>query len=350
MLFLTGRVATSDGSPVPTDAIVERVCNARIRQQVHTSPKGDFSMQLGSIMDSSVDASADGTSQVNLSRKTVDQGIPRRELANCELRASVSGFSSAIVNLVDLNGFLSSVDIGKIVVQRRGKVDGATLSATPYKAPKAAWKAYERGIEAEKKSDFVKARANFEEAVRIYPTYAAALYHLGNLSLKNNQKDQARDSFTRATAADPKYLPPYLSLALLAYNAEIWNEVLKLTGHILNLDPTHDMAGYVLDLDQQGFAQAYFYRAVADYHLQKFAEAEKSAIKAVHLDLPTSFPQVHLLLAQIYTRKLDYQSAINEMRNYLELAPNANDVDAVRQQLVKLQQLNASTTGVKDPA
>src|ERR1700726_4231182 len=46
IMFLLGRVATSDGTPVPNDVLVERVCNAGVRQQVHVSARGEFSMQL----------------------------------------------------------------------------------------------------------------------------------------------------------------------------------------------------------------------------------------------------------------------------------------------------------------
>jgi len=46
-MFLRGRVATDDGTPVPHDALVERVCNATVRQQVYASAHGDFSMELG---------------------------------------------------------------------------------------------------------------------------------------------------------------------------------------------------------------------------------------------------------------------------------------------------------------
>src|SRR5262245_24819549 len=49
VLYLIGQVATDDGSPIPHDVLVERVCNGRVRQQVHASPRGDFSMQMGSV-------------------------------------------------------------------------------------------------------------------------------------------------------------------------------------------------------------------------------------------------------------------------------------------------------------
>src|ERR1700740_2879592 len=94
VMYLRGRVATNDGTPVPNDAKVERVCNNNVRQQVYASSHGDFSMELGSRTDSYVDASGDPTLQSVAGSKDAMTGIPRRELTNCELQASAGGFRS----------------------------------------------------------------------------------------------------------------------------------------------------------------------------------------------------------------------------------------------------------------
>jgi tetratricopeptide (TPR) repeat protein len=348
-MFLLGRVATSDGTPVPNDALVERVCNAGVRQQVHISSRGEFNMQLGSRTDSYLDASGGQASQADLSGKNSERGIPRRELANCELRASVSGFTSSVVNLVDLNGSLSSVDVGAIVVQRRSKVEGMTLSASPYQAPKDARKAYEKGLQAEKKGELANARKYFEKAVEIYPKYTNAWFQLGTVLQKDHQRDAARTAFTQATTIDTKFLPPYLSLSLMAYEAENWTAVLKFTRHILDLDPLNRVPGYVWDLDPLNYTEAYFYNAVANYKLNKFADAEKSGLKAEQVDLPTRFPQLHLLLAEIFARKNDYPIAISEIQTYLDLVPHAKDADQVRERLAKLEKLNGSVSATEKP-
>jgi len=41
--------------------MVERICSNRVRQQVYASAKGDFTMQLGGMTDSYLDASGDST-------------------------------------------------------------------------------------------------------------------------------------------------------------------------------------------------------------------------------------------------------------------------------------------------
>jgi hypothetical protein len=349
VMFLLGRVATDDGTAVPNDVLVERVCNASVRQQVYATPRGDFTMEMGSMADSFLDASGDRASQYGVASKDSGMGISRRELANCELRASVSGFHSSVISLVDLTDFSSSIDVGAIVVQRRTKIAGMTLSATPYKAPKNARRAYERGLEAESNGRLANARKYFEKAVEIYPRYAHAWFQLGTVLQKDNQKDAARTAFIRATTIDTRFLPPYLSLASMAYEAENWTEVLNLTGYIVGFDPLNRVTGYILDLDPLDYAEAYFYNSLANYKLDKIEEAEKSGLKAERVDLRTRFPQLHLLLAEIFARKNNYATAISEIQTYLELAPHAKDTDQVRERLAKLEKLNGSVSASEKP-
>jgi tetratricopeptide (TPR) repeat protein len=349
--FLLGRVATGDGTPVPNDVLVERICNASVRQQVHATSRGDFSMQMGSMADSFLDASGDRPSQDGVASNASRTGISRRELANCELRASASGFHSNVISLVDLTTFGSNIDVGAIVLQRTTKIEGMTLSATPYKAPRDARRAYEKGLEAERNGKLANARKYFEQAVEIYPRYANAWFQLGTVLQKENQSDAARRAYIQATTIDTKFLPPYLSLASMAYQAGEWTEVLKLTGHILDLDPMNraGVTGYILDLDPLDYAEAYFYNSVANYKLNKIEDAEKSALKAEHLDLRTRFPQLHLLLAEIFTLKNNYATAVSEIQTYLELAPHAKNADQVREQLAKLEKLNSSVSTSEKP-
>ncbi len=345
-MFLLGRVATDDGTPVPHDALVERVCNARVRQQVYASSRGDFSMELGaktdSFLDASGDASGDKSPEYDQASKVPETGISRRELTNCELRATVSGFHSSVISLVDLTPGSSSMDVGAIVVHRATKIKGMMLNAAPYKAPGDARRAYEKGLEAKRNGRPADARQYFEKAVEIYPKYANAWFQLGAVLQNLAQKESARTAYTQATTIDSKFLPPYLSLASMAYEAEDWPQVLNLTNHVLDLDPLKyaNVTGYILDLDPLDYAGAYFYNAAANYKLNKMEDAEKSALKAERLDVRPRFPQLHLLLAEIFARKNNYAAAISETKIYLEFAPHAKDADQVRERLAKLEKLN----------
>ena len=349
VLFLRGRVATDDGTPVPNDVLVERVCNNRARQEVYASSRGDFSMQLGSRTDSFPEASADSTAQGETPNKDSNMGISRRLLLNCDLRASAAGFRPGIVGLVDLDAFGGSADVGLITVHRVVKVKGATLDATPYKAPKDARKAYEKGLDAEKKDKLADAQKYFESAVQLYPKSANTWFQLGSVLQKENQQDAARKAFTQATVVDAKFLPPYVSLASIATQTGNWTEVRDLTNHVLDLDPLNRVSGYILDLDPLNYADAYFYNALANYRLNRFADAERSGLKAEHLDLRTRFPQLHLLMAELFARKNDYALAIGEVQTYLALVPHAKDEYQAREQLAKFEKLNASPSTTEKP-
>jgi Tetratricopeptide repeat len=348
-MFLRGRVAIQDGAPVPNDMLIERVCNNKVRQQVYASLQGDFSMQLGSKADSFPEASADSTSPFGATRRESDMGIPRNELTNCELRVSASGFHPSVIYLMDLDTFGGNANVGVIVVQRT-KVKGATLSAIPYKAPKDARTAYEKGLQAEKNGKLADAQKYFETSVQLYPASANAWFRLGAVLQKENQKDAASKAYNQATTIDTKFLPPYLSLASMAYQTGSWSELLSLTNHILDLDPLNRASAttYILDLDPLNYADAYFYNAMANYNLNKLEDAERSGRKAEHLML-TRFPQLHLLMAEIFARKNDLAMAIGEIQTYLDLAPQAKAADQAREQLAKLQKLNASASSSEKP-
>jgi tetratricopeptide (TPR) repeat protein len=349
VMFLTGHVAAEDGSHLPSNVMVERVCNAKVRQQVYADPAGDFSMQLGSVTDSTLDASADGGSQSVLPGKYSETGIPRQQLANCELRALAPGFRSRDLSLVALDSSAKNIMVGTIVVHRSTKVEGTTVDAAAYKAPKDAVTAFQKGLDAQRNGKLADARRYFEKAVDVYPAYARAWFHLGTVLEKEKQKDAARTAYTRATTEDAAYLPPYLSLAVMACAAENWTEAIRSTNFILALDPFKDLTGYTVELDSFTFSEAYFYNALANYQVKNFVEAERNALKAERL--LARIPDLHLLLGDIFARRNDYPAAIGELQTYLELVPHADNVEQVRERQAELKKRNdALSTGEKsDP-
>jgi len=346
-MFLSGKVATDDGSNLPTNVMVERVCNSRVRQQVYADPSGGFNMQLGSVTDSTLDATAEGSSQAAQPGKFAETGIPRQQLENCDLRASASGFQSRDISLVALDPSGKNVEIGTIVVHRRTKVAGTTVDAAAYKAPKDAVTAYEKGLDAENSGKLANAQKYFQRAVDVYPDYARAWFRLGTVLERENQKVAARAAYTHATTADVGYLPPYLSLAAMACARGNWREVIHDTNFILALDPFKDLTGYTIELDAFSYAEAYFYNALANYQVENFGEAERNALKSEHM--LARKPELHLLLAQIFARKNDYRAAVAELQTYLDLSPHAVDAEQVGAQLAEWKKLSDSpSTGEKN--
>ena len=350
VMILLGRVATSDGSALPNDTLVERVCDGKVRQQVHATLRGDFNMQLapqpGALLDASGDTGTDLPSQRGVNRNpSLAMGISRYELTKCELRASANGFHPRTVSLLDLTPTAGTVDVGAIVVGRAGEVKGTMVDVTSLKAPPNARKAYEKGLEAGQKDKLSEAQKYFERAVEIYPGYESAWFQLGAVFQKENKKESAWAAYGHATAVNTRFLPPYVALASMAFEAQNWTEVLRLTNHVMDLDPlSHTLAAeYILDLDEWNPAAAYYYNAVGNYMLNRIEEAQKSALKAQHLDMRPHFPQIHALLAEIYAQKKQYALAASELRNFLELVPQVKNADEIRELLAELEKRSRAT-------
>jgi tetratricopeptide (TPR) repeat protein len=353
-LFLSGKVQMDDGTRPPEPVVIERVCNGQARAEGYTDSKGRFSFQLGQSAGVTQDASVEDTSSVSsvgiaqntAGRQTAasagqasassSRGIPSK-LMGCELRASLPGFRSDVVNL---NGrrILDNPDVGTIILHRLANVEGTTISTTTLQAPKDARKAYDKAREALTKGKTADAQKDFEKAVSVYPQFAAAWYELGVMHEKSNELAEARKCYSQAQAADPKLITPYMSLAQLSAHEKNWEDVAETTTRAIKLDP--------VDLPE-----AYYLNAAANYNLGKFDEAEASAREAQKLDTAHRFPKaVHILGLALYQKK-DYTGAMEQMRNYLKVAPDAADAGQVKKQLAEIENLSgeAKTQAAKPP-
>lgn len=129
--------------------------------------------------------------------------------------------------------------------------------------------------------------------------------------------------------ADPKYVAPYVEIAQIDAQARKWKEVASIT----------DRAG---KLDTFDYPEVPFLNAVAHYNLKNFDAAEKSARQAERLDTRHRFPQSSYLLGMILAIHRDFPGAVEELRTYLKLAPNAADAPSARTQLDRIEKLTAT--------
>lgn len=348
-VFLSGKVILSDGTPPPDSVVIERVCNGVAKREAYTDSKGRFSFQLGqnnSVMqDASVSSNMDGIltgpgglggmdSQRSGSPGDQRRQMGERQLASCELRAVLPGFRSDVVNLSGRRSF-DTPDVGTIILHRLGNVEGTTISTTSLQAPKDARKAYEKSREALKKNKTDDAQKNLEKAVEIYPKYAVAWAELGRIYEQKNQVEDARKAYAQALAADNKLITPYLQLAMLSARDKKWQDVAETTDRAVRLNPVD-------------FPAAYYFNSVANFYLKKFDAAEKSAREAQKLDSQHRIPKVDQLLGAILAEKRDYSGAAEQMKSYLKFAPDAEDKEMVRSQLLDLEKLSGSQAKVSE--
>jgi len=338
VLFITGKVSMDDGTALPDNVLVDRVCNGQIRQQVHTDSKGNFTFQLGSrYTDVSTDVSVSPqfgpTSSIDPNREYTgnngtQMGVSRQALWSCEIKGDASGFRSAVANISSYSPE-QTIDVGTIFLQRGDKPEGTTISVSSFKAPKDAKKAYDKAMQALKKDKPDEAQKEFEKAVQVYPQYALAWHQLGNLYDQQHKVDEAKKAYQQAITTDPKYVPPYLSMAMIAMRESNWKDVLSISQRAIDLDPLN-------------YPVAYYFNSVGNYRLNNLQAAEKGARNVEKYDQQHRIPQVHLLLGTILSDTKEYAEAITEYTAFLKLSPDSKEADAIRAKVASLQKLTAN--------
>ncbi|MGA3293120.1 MAG: tetratricopeptide repeat protein [Candidatus Acidiferrales bacterium] len=203
-----------------------------------------------------------------------------------------------------------------------------TVSVARLAIPGKAESEYQKGCGAFKDKRLDEAEGRVRNAIKLYPSYAAAWVVLGQILDAKHKRDDARAACSQARSVDPGYVAPFLCLADFAASEDDWKEVSILSGGALALDPT-------------GNPYAFYYSGAAEFHLGDLQRAAKDAQNALTLDKWHHLPQVHLLLAQIYQAQGDTHGQAAQLRNYLKYAPNSQSSAGVKSVLV---QLEAQTT------
>jgi hypothetical protein len=319
-LSLSGRVVLEDGTPPPEPAMIEMRCEGQRQPQYYTNKKGNFNFRVGGELSQSLADSQRQTPGQPVGASGSDRS--HVSLTNCELEASLPGYTSSKIFLGRRSVF-EDTDVGTIVLHRLAKGEGSFVSANSMAAPSNAKKAYEKGEKEITKQppDNEKASKELQKAVELYPQYAAAWNLLGKARLGMKDTAAAHEAYLKAAEADPKFVPPMLSLALMEMQQQRMAESAKWAGQVLKLLP---------DL-----AEANYYNAVANLSLGNAAAAETS-IRAV-LASPDAqrYPRSHFILGNLLAQKGEAEKAAAEFRAFLEVEPTSRAAEAVKQQLAE---------------
>ena len=240
----------------------------------------------------------------------------------CTVRGSVAGFRSNSVTITAHN-LRDDPNLGTITLSPEARGRGTELSTTTQAAPSNAMKAFEKAREEWIAQNPDGAEKNLKKAVQLYPAFAQAWLQLGKIQ-EASEPQAARESFSKAMFADPKFILPYEQLAALAVQGEKWQEAVDNTNHALELDPA-------------GTPQLWYYDALAKFQLGKTDEANVSASKELAMDPRHTVPNAEQLLAVILARKADYAGALQHLKNCLTYLPAGPQADLVKQQIVQLE-------------
>jgi tetratricopeptide (TPR) repeat protein len=317
--YYGGNVKVSAGA-LPWDPIlVNVVCNGETKHTTATDPKGNF--LIAPKQADTVASSAASGSPSDAQNKAIAQFV------GCNVQAALPGFDSSTVTIANRN-LTDDPNIGTITLKPAENAAGSSVSATTAAAPKDAVKAFEKARSEwiENKPD--KAQKDLQKAVQIDPQFAEAWYQLGKLQEVQKSPDAA-NSFQRAVAADPKFVPPYEHLVSAAAQAEKWQDVLDNTNKELQLNPA-------------GSPRLFYYNAVANMKLGKTDAAQASVEKAIAADPGHTEPNAEQLLAVILANKQDLPGALEHLRVAIKYMPPGPNADLVKKQISQLESATQS--------
>jgi tetratricopeptide (TPR) repeat protein len=325
---LMGKVQIEGGGALEEPVRIERVCSGVAHAEGFTDSRGDFSVTLGHEQAAMPDAS-ETVSRATLNPSAQSRGLTAQQLTTCDLRASLPGYRSDIISLANRR-YLDNPNVGTIFLHRLGNVDGMTISATTALAPKDARKAFEKALEAERKSKPDEAQKELEKAVDIYPRFAAAWFELGRLYEHRDHADKAREAYTQSLTTDSRYLRPYERLYAMAFKQGETQQVADITDRLLRLDP-------------YDYPEAYYYNAVANLKLNHIDAAEKSAREAIKLDTAHRDAKSNYTLGYILAQKGNYAESAQYLRACLTMDPEGAHAAEIRKQLGEVERLAQSS-------
>jgi len=335
-VYYTGKVVTDTGIQPPEPVGILRVCNGFRRRETYTASDGSFSFMASDrnydiLPDASDDTRAFGqynSQSPNSNPMTLGQSNFQSPIADCELRADLSGYVSSSIHL---DQSMANSNVGVIVLHSRFKKAAGMVTVASLEVPARARREYEKGSEALEKGDLDEADKSLHKAIDQYPRFAEAWLRLGDLEQRRKNIDGATKDYQQAIDADPNFALPFLRMAFLSAVARDWERTRQLTERLLSLDPV-------------SFPLGYYYNAVAEFNLHDAAKAESSALRAESMDKQHTEPRVELLLASIYNAKGAYSSAADHYREYLKLVPKGPLTERVKTDLAKTEELAKSQT------
>jgi tetratricopeptide (TPR) repeat protein len=325
-LYLSGKVVVDDGTELTTAAAIQTNCRGSAHTVGYTDSKGSFSVQLDPNATPATSGLGDVTDTNSTVRDQSDQNWRTHSWNDCQVRALLAGYTSQVVDLASRVAGENHADMGNIVLHRIGQTQGFTISATTAAAPPKARKDYEKGLALEKKSDWHGAEQKFQSAVGLYPKYAVAWVELARTQINQGREVEANQSLQKAVQADSQFVPAYEEMAEIAASRKQWKDLVEVTDQVVRLNPV-------------GFPRYWFLNAAANYNLHNYDLAQKSAQRGLNTDPEHHFPQLEFLLGLTLALKHDYHGAVGHLRNYLQLAPNAQDANEARDRLTQVEAL-----------
>jgi tetratricopeptide (TPR) repeat protein len=208
---------------------------------------------------------------------------------------------------VRIGGLLVACICVPLVSTAQSQQPNYSVSVRELSIPAKALHQFEQGMERLAKNDIEGSLPHFQRAVAEYAGYYEAYDRIGAAELKLFRIPEAEQAFRKSIeVSGGQYAHPLIALGAILDGREQFAEAESVTLKGLGIDP-ESWTGH-------------YYLALAQFGLNRLAEAEQSLREALHWK--AEFPQAHLMLAEIHGREKDYRSLVGDLDEYLRLSPD----------------------------
>ena len=198
-----------------------------------------------------------------------------------------------------------------------------SISAHQLSVPHKARDEYEKGMALiYLKTDYRAAIAQFQLAIKDFPTYYEAYADEGTAYYQLQEIDAAEEATRKSIELSKgQYADALFNLAALLTDTKRYSEAETISRKAISVDKSSWRGPFEL--------------ARALTHLNESEEAEKSAQQSRDL-MPDNAP-VYLLLANVHIQKKDYPALVRDLDEYLRLAPGGAEAEQARKTRDRVQ-------------
>jgi tetratricopeptide (TPR) repeat protein len=198
----------------------------------------------------------------------------------------------------------------------QARPESYTVSVRDLKISDKAHEEYNKGLLSLAKKDLVASLNHFTKAVKAFPEYYEAFYHMGVVQTSLGKLGDAMQAFQKSIdLSGGRYAWAQFGLGYALYLEDKTSEAESVIRRGLEVDGNspdgHAILGMVL------------------LRLDRTDEAEKSAREAL-LRKP-DFAEAYLVLSDAYGRKREYREQLQDLETYLKLEPNGPSSERARQ-------------------
>lgn len=193
--------------------------------------------------------------------------------------------------------------------------------------PEKARKAYERGIDAlDDRRDATEGLNALLEAIDIFPEYYLALERLGAELVKYREYEKARVALNKAVEVNPSGPLSRYALGVADYNLRAYSDAIEHLRRAILLAPSSANTPF-----------ANYYLGLAYLKSDRPADAETHLKRAYETGARQVPSDVHMHLAQLYSKQKRYQEAADELEVFLKETPDARDAQSIRNLIEQLR-------------